>query len=174
MHKKTQIMLAWILPSLVLATLCVASVSAQNPLLTIVAPAHGSTDPPAGTHTCYYMDQLLITAVPDSGYELDYWLLDGEVDVGAQNPILITVDHDQSLQAVFRVAPTQTAAIPSVTPTPAPMGTSETNSPYVAPTDVPKESVSQMSLPIPALAAMIILSVVVIGLIVRKLKPKPA
>jgi hypothetical protein len=42
-----------------------------------------------------------VTAVADDGYVLDYWLLDGQ-PAGSQNPKIVTMDGDHSLQANFR------------------------------------------------------------------------
>ena len=42
----------------------------------------------------------MVTANPDSGYLLDYWLLNEE-NAGSDNPINVTMDDDHTLQPVF-------------------------------------------------------------------------
>ncbi len=68
--------------------------------LTISVTGSGTTDPSPGS---YLHDEGLgvpVDAIPDSGYMLDYWLLDG-VDVGSADPYTVTMDDDHSLTAVF-------------------------------------------------------------------------
>ncbi|MFC1488076.1 Ig-like domain-containing protein, partial [Thermoproteota archaeon] len=68
--------------------------------LTVAVTGSGSTVPAAGVHN--YADGTLVnvTASPDSGWVLDYWLLDS-VDVGSVNPYQVTMDANHSLTAIF-------------------------------------------------------------------------
>ena len=67
--------------------------------LTISVNGNGYTTP-SGTpqYPDGYNTQVL--AIPDPGNTLDHWLLDGQ-NVGAQNPITVTMNSDHSLQANF-------------------------------------------------------------------------
>jgi outer membrane protein assembly factor BamB len=76
-------------------------VYAFGPLtLTITANTGGTTDPPLGAHT--YMNGTIVnvTAIPSLGYLLDHWELD-RANVGASNPIVITMNRNHILHAVF-------------------------------------------------------------------------
>jgi len=75
--------------------------------LTITATTGGTTDPAPGSYTYPERTIVPVTAIPDIDYVLDHWELDG-VDVGAPNPISVTMDADHSLHAVFVAVPTST------------------------------------------------------------------
>ena len=70
--------------------------------LTIIAGPHGSTNPAPGVHedipggTPYS-----VTAVPDPGYILDYWRLDGQ-PAGSDTTIIVPMNSDRTLEAFFR------------------------------------------------------------------------
>lgn len=71
--------------------------------LTVSATVGGTTSPAPGS---YIFDEgvvVAVTAIPDAGYELDHWELDG-VDVGKVSPYDVLMDADHTLHAVF--APT--------------------------------------------------------------------
>ena len=171
MHTKIRIILLTIPLAIFLTALCTAIVSAQNPALTITESTHGITEPQAGTFTCYYMDQAPVSAIPDIGYELDYWLLNGKKIDGNQNPILLTMDHDQSLQAVFRTSTEQNPLSASTS-----LPENQANNPNTNPSKTPQDTIAQQladknSFPVPAAAAIIILSIMVLGLVYRTVKP---
>jgi hypothetical protein len=69
--------------------------------LTISSGSGGSTTPSPGTYQYAEGTPVSVMANPDSGYVLDYWLLDGN-NVGTQNPITVTMDSNHTLQANFR------------------------------------------------------------------------
>jgi preprotein translocase subunit SecG len=55
-----------------------------------------------------------VTAVPDEGYELSSWLLDGSY-AGSSNNITITMNSNHCIQAVFStVVPEFPTAVPLV------------------------------------------------------------
>lgn len=68
--------------------------------LTITSTAGGTTDPPPGSHSYTQGTVVSVTAIPNAGFQLYYWELDG-VNVGAQNPITVTMNTDHTLNAVF-------------------------------------------------------------------------
>ncbi len=71
--------------------------------LTITATAGGTTDPAPGTITYmnYPMGKVVnVTALPDTGYKFDHWLLDN-INVGTVNPIQVMVNSTHRLQAFF-------------------------------------------------------------------------
>jgi len=67
--------------------------------LTIKATSGGTTDPAPGTYP-YQVGDVTVTARPQSGYVLSYWLLDG-VNVGKTDSYTVTMDADHSIEAVF-------------------------------------------------------------------------
>ncbi|HVP41672.1 MAG TPA: hypothetical protein VMS95_06945, partial [Candidatus Krumholzibacteriaceae bacterium] len=57
---------------------------------------------------------VTVTAVPDEGYELSSWLLDGSY-AGSSNNITITMNSNHDIQAVFStVVPEFPTAVPLV------------------------------------------------------------
>ena len=48
-----------------------------------------------------------VTAIPDTGYKLDHWILDG-VDYGSANPAIVTMNAAKTLEPVFVEAPQHT------------------------------------------------------------------
>lgn len=68
--------------------------------LTITSTTGGTTQPPPGSYVYPEGAIAQITAIPDIGYALDHWKLDG-VNIGSSNPVNITMDADHTLQAVF-------------------------------------------------------------------------
>jgi hypothetical protein len=72
--------------------------------LTISSGSGGSTTPSPSAYQYAAQTPVAVTANPDSGYVLDYWLLDGQ-NVGTQNPITVTMNSAHTLQANFRTTP---------------------------------------------------------------------
>ncbi|HUS89906.1 MAG TPA: hypothetical protein VMW91_11210, partial [Desulfosporosinus sp.] len=68
--------------------------------LTIAVTGSGSTSPAAGVHNYTVGTDVDVTATPDAGWVLDYWLLDS-VNVGSANPYTVTMDANHSLTVVF-------------------------------------------------------------------------
>jgi hypothetical protein len=75
-----------------------------NYALTISSGSGGSTTPSPGAYQYTEGTPVAVTANPNSGYVLDYWLLDGQ-NAGAQNPITVTMNSNRSLQANFCQVP---------------------------------------------------------------------
>jgi hypothetical protein len=89
----------------------------------------GTTDPAPGFHAYVEGTSVAVTAIPSSGYNFDHWELDG-VNVGATNPISVTMDRDHTLNAVF------VATAPPPPPPPPPgMGTLECHA-YIDTTEI--------------------------------------
>lgn len=68
--------------------------------LTITATAGGTTSPAPGSYLWSTGDVASVTAIPNTGWAFDHWELDGN-NIGATNPISITMYQDHSLRAVF-------------------------------------------------------------------------
>jgi hypothetical protein len=68
--------------------------------LTITSTTGGTTNPAPGTYTYAEGMSVTVRAIPDTGYILDHWELDGD-NVGNPNPIQVTMDADHTLHAVF-------------------------------------------------------------------------
>jgi hypothetical protein len=73
--------------------------------LTIAVDGMGSTDPAPGDHVYDEGTVVSVDAIPDAGYMLDHWELDG-VDVGVTDPYDVTMDMDHTLVAFFAEIPT--------------------------------------------------------------------
>lgn len=69
--------------------------------LTISASANGSTSPAAGTYNYILGSQAQVTAVSNSGFNFDHWVLNG-INI-TTNPITIIMDANNTIQAVFTV-----------------------------------------------------------------------
>jgi len=72
--------------------------------LTVSAGAGGTTDPVPGVYSHPCCSYASVTAVPDSCYVFDHWMLD-TVDVGSANPYSVLMDDDHALHAVFTYSP---------------------------------------------------------------------
>ena len=68
--------------------------------LSVSTMGSGTTNPAPGTHTKSEGVEISVDAIPDSGWALDYWLLD-DVDAGSIHPFTVTMDQDHTLTAVF-------------------------------------------------------------------------
>lgn len=75
----------------------------ENFTLTIMSGAHGTTDPEPGNYTCEEDTFAEVESVPDSGYILDYWLLDSD-PAGSAQTIYVPMNSSHILQPVFRQA----------------------------------------------------------------------
>lgn len=71
-----------------------------QPVLTIISTPGGTTAPPPGNYSNAYEANVSVTAIPDSGYALDYWLLDSS-NAGSTNPITVLMMANHTLQPVF-------------------------------------------------------------------------
>jgi len=68
--------------------------------LTLQATGSGTTVPEPGPHDYPAGSQASITAVPDAGHELLGWFVDG-TEVPLANPLVVTMDADKEVWAVF-------------------------------------------------------------------------
>ena len=69
--------------------------------LEITSSTGGTTSPTPGMHDYWSETQTSVTALTYAGHYLDYWQLDG-TEVGAPNPIDITMDSNHTLYASFK------------------------------------------------------------------------
>jgi parallel beta-helix repeat protein len=67
--------------------------------LTISATLDGTTIPSPGIHIYVNGTSLNVKAIPNIGYSLDYWLLDG--NMRTENPITIIMNANHTLEAYF-------------------------------------------------------------------------
>lgn len=70
--------------------------------LTILGSTGGTTDPVPGTHVHVNGSYASVTAIPDTHYLLDYWMLDGN-PAGADNPLSVLMTDDHTLQPFFKL-----------------------------------------------------------------------
>jgi subtilisin family serine protease len=68
--------------------------------LAIATTTGGTTNPAPGNHTYSEGQNVSVQAIPDTGYRLDHWELDG-VNISSANPYPVLMDNDHLLQAVF-------------------------------------------------------------------------
>ena len=73
--------------------------------LIIVAMPGGTTNPPPGTYTYSSGTTVMITAIPNSGYVLNHWELFSTDISSMVNPILVTMNMNHTLNAIFSPAP---------------------------------------------------------------------
>ena len=64
------------------------------------ASCGGTTSPAPGTYTYVEGESVQITALPNTGWKLSHWTLDG-ASIGSQNPASVTMNKDHMLVAVF-------------------------------------------------------------------------
>lgn len=73
--------------------------------LSISVSSGGTTDPAPGTYTYHYGASVTVTAIADSHYYFDHWILDGKTlsphPPNTYNPILLLMDSDHNLKACF-------------------------------------------------------------------------
>lgn len=72
-------------------------------VLTIEAPAHGTTEPTPGTYAYVEGSTAAVIAFPEAGYYFNHYLLNGETRT--ENPISILMDRPYILLAVFTETP---------------------------------------------------------------------
>jgi len=78
--------------------------------LTIIATVGGTTHPPPGTYSYTENSTVEVTAIPDVGYLLYIWELNG-ITIGSTNPLSVCIDRDIVLTAVFLQAPPLSVSI---------------------------------------------------------------
>jgi hypothetical protein len=87
-----------------------AKSSSSNPPtqynLVINPSTNGFTVPAAGTYQYTSGSTVQVQAVPNTGYYLNYWLVNG-VNVGAANPYTVNVNRDVTCTAVFALTQTE-------------------------------------------------------------------
>ena len=77
------------------------TVTPKTYTLTITSASGGTTDPVPDSYLYDEGTVVSVTAVPDPGYDFDYWELD-EVDTGSANPIDVTMNANHTLLAIFK------------------------------------------------------------------------
>ena len=80
--------------------------------LTIAASGHGTTNPAPGLYTVDSGSLQTITSIPDSGYQLDHWDLDGS-NVGNSTSYAVTMNADHTVTAVYLPIPPNLTMNPS-------------------------------------------------------------
>lgn len=89
--------------------------------LTIVAHEGGTTNPAPGTYQYDAGSTVTITAIPNTGYVFNHWLVNGAKRT--ENPLTLTLDTDKMVEAYFAQAPPPppTPPTPPSAPTPRPL-----------------------------------------------------
>ncbi|MEP0824099.1 MAG: hypothetical protein HRF40_01285, partial [Nitrososphaera sp.] len=64
------------------------------------ASCGGTTSPAPGTYTYVEGESVQVTALPNTGWKLLHWTLDG-ASIGSQNPASVTMNKDHMLVTVF-------------------------------------------------------------------------
>jgi hypothetical protein len=72
--------------------------------LTITTTSGGTTNPAPNTYNYPSGTIAPVTALPDTNYLLDHWELDG-ANIGAPNPVSVTINANHELHAVFVYSP---------------------------------------------------------------------
>jgi len=85
-------------------------VEAVNYQLQISTTTGGTTSPAPGTYTYPENTQITVTAIPETGYQFDYWLINGTL-TNTDNPITITMEANYHLTAYFRTIQTYSLTI---------------------------------------------------------------
>jgi hypothetical protein len=81
-----------------------------NYTLTISVTTGGNTNPAPGVYAYSGGTTVNVTAMPNSGYRFDYWILNGS-NAGSANPFSILMDNNYNLQAVFAETHTLTITV---------------------------------------------------------------
>ncbi len=81
----------------------------QQDELNISLSSNGSTNPPAGSYWKNSTLKVVVTAIPNTGYELNGWTLDGS-DQGRSNPLTVAMNSPHTLVASFIQMPTLTVS----------------------------------------------------------------
>jgi PKD repeat protein len=82
-----------------LVAVFVTSSGGDQPL-EIEVSGSGTTQPSPGMHAYPRGSDIVVSALPDSGWQLAYWLVDS-VQSGSQANITVTMDSDHAIVAVF-------------------------------------------------------------------------
>lgn len=72
--------------------------------LTVSAGVGGTTSPVPGVYSHGCGSSVSVTAIADSCYVFDHWMLDGN-NVGSANPYSVLMDDDHALHAMFTYSP---------------------------------------------------------------------
>jgi hypothetical protein len=72
---------------------------------TITTTSGGTTNPPPGTYTYSSGTTVQVTALPNSGYIFNQWVLNSTGVTSTINPILVTLNMNHTLEAFFSPAP---------------------------------------------------------------------
>ena len=75
----------------------------------------GSTNPTPGSHVYDIGTGVSVHAIPDSGWKLDHWLLDG-VNIGDDSSYSVVMDDNHVLTAVFSEAEPPSISVPTWDP----------------------------------------------------------
>jgi hypothetical protein len=75
------------------------------PVLMIGYAQNGFTSPVYGKHRKIIGSSADVEALPNSGFVLNFWMLDG-VNAGSSNPISVTMDKSHTITPLFKVAGT--------------------------------------------------------------------
>jgi hypothetical protein len=78
--------------------------------LTIAATTGGITNPAIGPHIYQGGTTVQVTAIPDPGFQLDHWELDGSY-FGPANPYSLVINQDHTLKAFFKPVPSVFSAV---------------------------------------------------------------
>lgn len=68
--------------------------------LTLTTSEGGTTDPPPGTYENAYGQNATVTAIPDTYFVFDHWLLDGN-RAGTSTSVVVLMTENHTLQPVF-------------------------------------------------------------------------
>lgn len=69
--------------------------------LTISAGKGGTTQPEPGSYIHYYGAEVEVKAIPESGYAHSRWSGDVQSGLETRNPVVIFIDSNKSIEAVF-------------------------------------------------------------------------
>jgi hypothetical protein len=73
--------------------------------LTVTTTLGGTTNPSPGVYSYSAGQMVQVTAIPNSGYVLNHWELDGTNVSSSNNPYTVTMNADHTLKAVFSSTP---------------------------------------------------------------------
>ncbi len=99
-----------------------ASTEVVNYTLNITPATGGNTNPASGTYTYVGGTEVTVTAISQTGYAFDHWILDG-ANAGTTNPISVTMNSNHTLQATFSVSTISLTVVAGTGGTVSPSGT---------------------------------------------------
>lgn len=84
----------------------VDSVSPALPTYTLTLPVAvgGTTSPPSGIYSYTASSTVQVTAVPNTDYQFNHWILDNST-VSSANPYTVLMSKNHTLEAVFTLVP---------------------------------------------------------------------